>query len=72
MTLFVTSSPFVDGAPRAILSNANGFVDRIRSVLPENPHVVFDEPQRAITAGQAVVLYDGNMVVGGGTITEIL
>ncbi len=30
--------------------------------------VVFDEPQRAITAGQAVVLYDGDMVVGGGTI----
>ncbi len=30
--------------------------------------VVFDEPQRAITAGQAVVLYDGEIVVGGGTI----
>lgn len=32
--------------------------------------VVFDEPQRAITRGQAVVLYDGDIVVGGGTITE--
>lgn len=31
-------------------------------------HVVFDEPQRAITRGQAVVLYDGDAVVGGGTI----
>ena len=30
--------------------------------------VVFDEPQRAITPGQAVVLYDGETVVGGGTI----
>ena len=30
--------------------------------------VVFDEPQRAVTAGQAVVLYDGETVVGGGTI----
>lgn len=30
--------------------------------------VVFDQPQRAITRGQAVVLYDGNVVVGGGTI----
>lgn len=28
----------------------------------------FDEPQRAITSGQAVVLYDGDVVVGGGTI----
>lgn len=30
--------------------------------------VVFDKPQRAITGGQAVVLYDGDVVVGGGTI----
>ena len=28
----------------------------------------FDEPQRAITPGQAVVLYDGEYVLGGGTI----
>lgn len=32
--------------------------------------VVFDEPQRAISAGQAVVLYDGDIVVGGGTIVS--
>ncbi|MEG1988955.1 MAG: tRNA 2-thiouridine(34) synthase MnmA [Oscillibacter sp.] len=31
-------------------------------------HVSFAEPQRAITAGQAVVFYDGEAVVGGGTI----
>lgn len=34
-------------------------------------YVKFDEPQRAITKGQAVVLYDGDVVVGGGTIKEI-
>ncbi len=33
--------------------------------------VVFDEPERAITKGQAVVLYDGDLVVGGGTICEV-
>ena len=32
--------------------------------------VVFEEPQRAVTAGQAVVLYDGEKVVGGGTICD--
>lgn len=37
-------------------------------VEPDKVHIVFDEPQRAITKGQAVVLYDGDVVVGGGTI----
>ena len=41
MTLFITSSFFVDGADRAILSNANEFVDRIRAVLPDNPQALF-------------------------------
>ena len=31
-------------------------------------HVKFDTPQRAVTRGQAVVLYQGDTVVGGGTI----
>ncbi|HBB19151.1 MAG TPA: tRNA 2-thiouridine(34) synthase MnmA, partial [Ruminococcus sp.] len=30
--------------------------------------VDFDQPQRAVTSGQAVVFYDGDIVVGGGTI----
>ena len=40
-------------------------------VYPEENGIVrveFDEPQRAITPGQAVVLYDGDTVIGGGTI----
>lgn len=40
------------------------------TVYPDG-RVVFDEPQRAITTGQAVVLYDGELVVGSGTITEV-
>ncbi len=32
--------------------------------------IVFDAPQRAITAGQSAVLYDGDIVLGGGEIIK--
>ena len=34
----------------------------------ERVRLVFEEPQRAITPGQAVVFYDGDVVLGGGII----
>lgn len=38
-------------------------------LLPDGRlRVIFQEPQRAVTAGQAVVLYVGDAVAGGGTI----
>ena len=33
-------------------------------------HLTFDDPQVAITPGQAVVFYDGLDVVGGGWIAS--
>ena len=38
------------------------FLDGDRATLK------FDEPQRAVTKGQAAVFYDGDIVIGGGTI----
>ena len=40
----------------------------IEPVDGETIRVVFDEPQRALTPGQAVVFYQDDVVVGGGTI----
>ena len=40
----------------------------MREIGSDLAECVFDEPQRAITPGQAVVLYDGEYVAGGGTI----
>jgi tRNA-specific 2-thiouridylase len=42
----------------------------VTQVAPDRLHLRFVEPQRAITPGQAVVCYDGDTVVCGGTITS--
>lgn len=41
MTLFITSSPYIEGADRAILDPRNGFLDRLYAVLPPNPRALF-------------------------------
>ncbi len=46
-------------------------VEKPATIYPhdeDSVRVVFDEAQRAITTGQAAVFYDGDLVIGGGTI----
>jgi tRNA-specific 2-thiouridylase len=40
----------------------------VEQTSDDSLRLLFDEPQRAISSGQSVVLYDGNVVVGGGII----
>jgi tRNA-specific 2-thiouridylase len=40
----------------------------VRALPDGRAEMIFDEPQPAITPGQAVVFYDGDSVVGGGWI----
>lgn len=42
----------------------------VRQIDENSVHVRFAEPQRAITSGQAVVFYQGEVVVGGATISK--
>lgn len=63
-------------APLRVCAKARSrMAEQPATVYPEENgcvRVEFDEPQRAITTGQAVVLYDGDQVIGGGTITDVL
>ncbi len=44
----------------------------VRALENREMHVRFDEPQAAITPGQAVVVYDGDVLLGGGWIEKSL
>ena len=48
MIAFLTSSPFREDVDRPTFSNLNGFVDRIRGVLPPNPRCLYicSSPER--------------------------
>ena len=67
--------PTLDAPMRVTAKARYRHSEQPATVYPEEngfARVEFDEPQRAMTPGQAVVLYDGDMVVGSGTITQIL
>jgi tRNA-uridine 2-sulfurtransferase len=52
-----------------IRSHAAPVDARVTPGSPGHIHVEFARPQRAISPGQAVVLYDGDVVLGGGRIS---
>lgn len=83
MLLFLTSSPCVIGADRAILNPANGFIERIRDALPQWPRVLFvcaDPDNHDATCGfgndmlnafrEAGILFGGFQILDGSNADE--
>lgn len=77
-TLFANNVNYISGNP---LNKPERLTAKVRYQAEKAPvtvypisadevHLVFDTPQRAVTPGQAVVFYDGDKVVGGGTVIK--
>lgn len=78
MTLFITSSPYLDGADRAILNPENHFLENLRFCLPPFPRALFvaSDPERhdltcsfgmdtAVAFSQAGIVFSSYAVLDG-------
>ena len=73
--LNMISVPFLDGEKRLTAKVRSRQTEQWTTVCQTDADTLeihFDIPQRAATRGQAVVLYDGDTVVGGGTIEQTI
>lgn len=78
MNVFITSSPYLDGADRAILNPENQFIDNLRQTLPPFPRALFvasDPEQHELTCSfgmdttiafsQAGIIFSAYQVLDG-------
>lgn len=67
--------PALTGSMEVTAKTRHSQLEQAATVYPEEngyARVEFHAPQRAVTPGQAVVLYREDLVIGGGTIVEAL
>jgi len=71
---FVSGSPPADGARLAakVRYRSPAVPATFSSEVEGRFRLAFDRPQRAITPGQIVALYEGDVLLGGGTIETAL
>ncbi len=75
-SLWASRVNYISGNPPAGMNNVTAKIrykasEASASVIPLDEgwaEIRFDEPQRAVTPGQAVVFYDGDRILGGGYI----
>ena len=65
---WVAEAPTMPKRVRARVRYRQQLQDAEISLRDDVLHVAFDQPQRAVTPGQSVVLYDGDVLLGGGVI----
>ena len=77
MNVFITSSPYLDGADRAILNPENHFLDNLRQALPPFPRVLFvaSDPERydltcSFGMDTSVAFAQAGMVFGAYTVLD--
>lgn len=68
--LIVSDAPEGELRVQAKLRYSQKTADAVLRWNGRDAELIFDEPQRAVTPGQAAVCYDGELVVGGGTIIK--
>jgi len=68
---FLSSEPIADGSylQAQIRYRAHPIPVRFKRITADQFTLVFDKPQRAVAPGQLAVLYQGDRLLGGGTIS---
>lgn len=64
----------LDAPLRTKVKTRSRQTEQAAELSPENGgrvRITFEQPQRAVTPGQAAVFYEGDSVVGGGTIAKV-
>ena len=66
---WISTAPRACAADVKIRSMHAGAKAKVEPLDGGRARVIFDEPQRAVTPGQAAVFYEGDAVLGGGWIS---